>query len=199
MGLLYRVQAKRIAHAGGAPACFVADSCFPQTIDVLRGRAEPLGIELIVAPLQAATFDARTFGAIVQTPDEAGCVLDLRDFLSHAKAHGVLVAVGTDLLSLALLTPPGEIGADVAFGSAQRFGVPMGYGGPHAAFCDAQHIRQTQSHRRRLGGRHGNLAYRMALQTRERTSGAKGDVQYLRRRRCSPTSQVCLGVSGPVG
>ena len=146
-------------------------------------RAEPLGIELVVAPLAAATFDARTFGAIVQTPDEAGCVHDLRDFMSHAKAHGVLVAVGTDLLSLALLTPPGEIGADVAFGSAQRFGVPMGYGGPHAAFFATLESTSRQTPGRLVGvsvDAHGDPAYRMALQTRE---------QHIRRDRA--TSNIC--------
>ena len=172
-----------MAQAGGAPRCFVADSCFPQTIDVLRGRAEPLGIEVVVAPPASATFDARTFAAIVQTPDEAGCVHDFRDFIADAKTHGVLVAVGTDLLSLALLTPPGEIGADVAFGSAQRFGVPMGYGGPHAAFFATleKHVRQTPG--RIIGvsmDAHGNPAYRMALQTRE---------QHIRRDKA--TSNIC--------
>jgi glycine dehydrogenase len=183
MAMLYRVQSKRIAKAGGVPRCFVADSCYPQTIDVLRGRAEPLGIELAVGPIVSAAFDERTFGAIVQTPDEAGCVHDLRDFISEAKSHGVLVAVGTDLLSLALLTPPGEIGADVAFGSTQRFGVPMGYGGPHAAFFATleQHVRQTPG---RIVGlsvdAHGMRAYRMALQTRE---------QHIRRDKA--TSNIC--------
>jgi len=183
MALLHRVQTKRTARAGGAPRCFVADSCFPHTIDVLRGRAEPLGIELTVAPLASATFDARTFAAIVQTPDEAGCVHDLRDFITTAKTHGVPVAVGTDLLSLALLTPPGEMGAEIAFGSAQRFGVPLGYGGPHAAFFAtlAKHVRQMPG---RLVGVsmdvHGDRAYRMALQTRE---------QHIRRD--TATSNIC--------
>ena len=183
MTMLLRVQAKRMAQAVGPPKCFVADSCFPQTIDVLRGRAEPLGIELVVGPLSSAKFDERTYGAIVQTPDEAGCVHDLRDFIADAKAHGVLVAVGTDLLSLALLTPPGEIGADVTFGNSQRFGVPMGYGGPHAAF-----FATLETHVRQVPGRivgvsrdsHGDTAYRMALQTRE---------QHIRRERA--TSNIC--------
>ncbi|MEP7310086.1 MAG: aminomethyl-transferring glycine dehydrogenase [Acidobacteriota bacterium] len=183
MAMLQRVQAKRPGQAQGAPQCFVADSCFPQTIDVLRGRAEPLGIELVVASLTSARFDAQTFAAIVQTPDEAGRVHDLRDFISSARAQGVLVAVATDLLSLTLLVPPGEMGADVVFGSAQRFGVPMGYGGPHAAFFATldKHVRQIPG---RLVGvskdAHGDLAYRMALQTRE---------QHIRRDKA--TSNIC--------
>src|SRR5580704_2185767 len=183
MTMIYRLQAKRIAKAGGPPRFFVAGSCFPQTIDVLRGRAEPLGIELVVDELTSAPFDARTFGAVVQTPDETGRVHDLRDFIAAAKASGVLVAVGTDLLSLALLTPPGELGADVAFGSSQRFGVPMGYGGPHAAFFATleQHVRQAPG--RIIGvsiDAHGNPAYRMTLQTRE---------QHIRRDKA--TSNIC--------
>jgi glycine dehydrogenase len=183
MTMMYRLQTKRIAKAGGPPRFFVAASCFPQTIDVLRGRAEPLGIELVVDDLTSAPFDGRTFGAVVQTPDEAGRVHDLRDFIAAAKASGVLVAVGTDLLSLALLTPPGELGADVAFGSSQRFGVPMGYGGPHAAFFATleKHVRQAPG---RIVGvsidAHGNPAYRMTLQTRE---------QHIRRDKA--TSNIC--------
>jgi glycine dehydrogenase len=183
MTMMYRLQSKRIARAGGPPRFFVAASCFPQTIDVLRGRAEPLGIELVVDHLPSATFDAPTIGAVVQTPDEAGRVHDLRDFIAAAKASGVLVAVGTDLLSLALLTPPGELGADVAFGSSQRFGVPMGYGGPHAAFFATleKHVRQAPG---RIVGvsidAHGNAAYRMTLQTRE---------QHIRRDKA--TSNIC--------
>jgi glycine dehydrogenase len=180
---MYRLQTKRVARAGGPPRFFVAASCFPQTIDVLRGRAEPLGIELVVDELTSATFDERTFGAVVQTPDEAGRVHDLRDFIAVAKSSGWLVAVGTDLLSLALLTPPGELGADVAFGSSQRFGVPMGYGGPHAAFFATleKHVRQTPG--RIIGvsiDAHGNPAYRMTLQTRE---------QHIRRDKA--TSNIC--------
>ena len=183
MTMLYRLQGKRIAKAGGRPRFFVASSCFPQTIDVLLGRAEPLGIELVVDDLEAASFDGRTFGALVQSPDEGGRVHDLRDFIARAKTEGVLVAVGTDLLSLTLLTPPGELGADVAFGTSQRFGVPMGYGGPHAAFFAtlATHVRQAPG---RIVGvsidAHGDRAYRMALQTRE---------QHIRRDKA--TSNIC--------
>src|SRR5262245_44253126 len=170
MMLMYRVQAKRLAKAGSPPQLFVADSCFPQTVEVLRGRAEPLGIELLFGDPSSLDFDDRVFGALVQTPDEAGRVLNLRDFIGAAKGRGVLVAVATDLLSLTLLRPSGELGADVVFGSSQRFGVPMGYGGPHAAFFATRekHARQTPGRiigvSRDVGGQ---MAYRMALQTRE--------------------------------
>ncbi|MBI4485058.1 MAG: glycine dehydrogenase (aminomethyl-transferring), partial [Acidobacteria bacterium] len=132
MTMLHRLSKK--TDVAGPPQFFVADTCYPQTIDVLRSRAEPLGMEVVVGDPARAAFNDRTFGALVQTPDEAGRVLDLMEFVAAAKRAGVLVAVASDLLSLALLTPPGELGADVVFGNSQRFGVPMGYGGPHAAF-----------------------------------------------------------------
>src|SRR5436190_3005953 len=145
MTMLYRVQARRIDAIVGPPQFFVAITCFPQTIEVLRTRAEPLGIELVIDSPGQATFGDRMFGALVQTPDETGAVLDLRDFIGRARQAGISVAVGTDLLSLALLTPPGEMGADVVYGNSQRFGVPLGYGGPHAAFFATreQHVRQA--------------------------------------------------------
>jgi glycine dehydrogenase len=153
MTMLARVQARRIDGATGAPQFLVADSCFPQTLDLLRARAEPLGIEVVLMPnekMATAEFGDRVFGALVQTPDEAGRVHNLRGFIARAKAAGVLVAVGTDLLSLALLTPPGEMGADVVYGNSQRFGVPLGYGGPHAAFFATleKHVRQAPGIRR---------------------------------------------------
>jgi glycine dehydrogenase len=176
MTMLHRVQANR------RDKFFVADSCFPQTIDVLRGRAEPLGIELVVGDWQHAEFDG-VFGALVQTPDEAGSVHDLRGFIAEAKRAGVMVAVASDLLSLTLLTPPGEMGADVVLGNSQRFGVPLGYGGPHAAFFATleKYVRQVPG--RIIGVSvdvHGHTAYRMALQTRE---------QHIRRERA--TSNIC--------
>jgi glycine dehydrogenase len=183
MTMLARVQAKRIDGVVGPPQFFVADSVFPQTLEVLRARAEPLGIELVVGDLDAAQFGDRTFGALVQTPDEAGRVRDLREFIAKARRSNVAVAVGTDLLSLTLLTPPGELGADVVFGNSQRFGVPLGYGGPHAAFFATmeKHVRQAPG--RIIGVSidvHGNTAYRMALQTRE---------QHIRREKA--TSNIC--------
>jgi glycine dehydrogenase len=183
MTFLYRVQARRIESAGAPPQLFVAGSCFPQTIDVLTARAEPLGIELVAGDLTETAFGARVFGALVQTPDGAGRVHDLRGFIASAKARGVAVAVGTDLLSSVLLTPPGEMGADVVYGSSQRFGVPLAYGGPHAGF-----FATLEKHARQMPGRivgvsvdaHGSTAYRMALQTRE---------QHIRREKA--TSNIC--------
>jgi glycine dehydrogenase len=187
MTMLYRVHSQRDAspesRAAGPPSFFVADSCFPQTIDVVRTRAEPLGIEVVVGKLASAGFSPLMFGALVQTPDESGCVHDLSDFIREAHDAGVLVAVATDLLALTLLTPPGEAGAEVVIGSSQRFGVPLGYGGPHAAF-----FATRQKHVRQMPGRligvsvdaHGAPAYRMALQTRE---------QHIRREKA--TSNIC--------
>ncbi len=183
MTLMYRAQARRMAKAEGSQQLFVADSCFPQTIDVLRGRAEPLGIELVVGELSSAFAGERVFGAVVQSPDEAGRIHNLRAFMEAAKGRGALVAVGTDLLSLTLLQPPGELGADVVFGNSQRFGVPLGYGGPHAAF-----FATREKHARQMPGRiigvsrdvGGHVAYRMALQTRE---------QHIRRDKA--TSNIC--------
>jgi glycine dehydrogenase len=186
MTMLARVHAKRIDGAGGSPQFLVADSCYAQTVDVVRGRAIPLGIEVVVFPtgeLNTVAFGDRVFGALVQSPDEAGRVHDLRGFISRARHAGVLVAVGTDLLSCVLLAPPGEMGADVVYGNSQRFGVPLGYGGPHAAFFATleKHVRQAPG--RIIGvsvDTHGNTAYRMALQTRE---------QHIRREKA--TSNIC--------
>ncbi|MFN7983441.1 MAG: aminomethyl-transferring glycine dehydrogenase [Vicinamibacterales bacterium] len=183
MTLLHRVHARKPDPSAGAPQFFVADSCYPQTIDVLKARSEPLGIELVIGDLATVSFGPQTFGALVQSPDESGLVHNLRPFIERAHAAGVLVAVGTDLLSLTLLAPPGEMGADVVFGNSQRFGVPMGYGGPHAAFfaTKEQYVRQAPG--RIIGvsvDAHGHTAYRMSLQTRE---------QHIRREKA--TSNIC--------
>ena len=189
MAMLHRVQGRRIENVIGPPVCFVADSCFPQTIEVLRSRAEPLGIEIAVGNYRTVEFGDRLFGAIVQTPDETGAVHDFSEFIARAKRAGVAVAVGSDLLALALQRSPGEEGADVVFGNSQRFGVPMGYGGPHAAFFSTleKHVRQAPG--RIIGvsvDAHGNRAYRMSLQTRE---------QHIRREKATPnicTAQALL-------
>ncbi|MBW8867610.1 MAG: aminomethyl-transferring glycine dehydrogenase, partial [Acidobacteria bacterium] len=183
MTMLARVQAKRIDNVVGPAQFFVADTVFPQTLAVLRARAEPLGIELLVGDADAVQFSDRTFGALIQTPDEAGRVRDIREFMARAKRSGVAVAVGSDLLGLTLITPPGELGADVVYGNSQRFGVPLGYGGPHAAFFGTleRHVRQAPG--RIIGvsiDAHGNTAYRMSLQTRE---------QHIRREKA--TSNIC--------
>jgi glycine dehydrogenase len=181
MTLLHRVSPKRLTTGG---VFLASDRVFPQTLAVLQSRAEPLGIELRVGPsAEMAMDDPSVFGVLLQYPDERGAVTDLAGFISIAHAAKVLVAVASDLLALTLLTPPGEAGADVVLGNSQRFGVPLGYGGPHAAF-----FATRQEHVRHVPGRiigvsvdvHGQRAYRMALQTRE---------QHIRREKA--TSNIC--------
>jgi glycine dehydrogenase len=182
MTLLHRVRTNK----GGAAErslFLVSDRCLPQTIDLLRSRAEPLAIDLHVGPMDAMVFEPRVYGALLQYPDERGELRDLAPFVEKAHAAGVLVAVGTDLLALALVTPPGEMGADVVFGSSQRFGVPLGYGGPHAAFFATRNAFVRHAPGRIIGvsvDAHGRTAYRMALATRE---------QHIRREKA--TSNIC--------
>ena len=181
MTLLHRVSPKKPGNDGGI--FLVSDRCFPQTIGVLQSRAEPLGIELRVASPAAMTLDERVFGVLLQYPDEAGLLEDLRPFITRAHAANVLVAVASDLLALALAMPPGEMGADVVLGNSQRFGVPLGCGGPHAAFfaCKNEYVRHMPG--RIIGVSvdvHGKPAYRMARQTRE---------QHIRREKA--TSNIC--------
>ncbi len=175
----------------GRRAFLVADDCHPQTIAVVRTRAEPLGVEIREGPVRDFAPDGDVFGALVQYPATDGRIRDYRDLCRAVHDAGGHVVVAADLLSLALLTPPGEFGADVAVGNTQRFGVPMGYGGPHAAY-----IACRESFKRRLPGRiigvsrdrHGDRALRMALQTRE---------QHIRRERATSnicTAQVLLAV-----
>ncbi len=182
MTMLHRVRTAKPG-VGERDLFLVSDRCFPQTIEVLKTRAEPLGIDLHVGPASAMAFENGVFGVLLQCPDEAGEIEDLRGFIERAHAAKVLVAVATDLLALTLITPPGEMGADVVLGNSQRFGVPMGYGGPHAAFFATRDafIRQTPG--RIIGvsiDAHGHRAYRMALQTRE---------QHIRREKA--TSNIC--------
>ena len=185
MTLAHRIRARR---AGAANRFVVAASCFPQTVAVVRGRAEPLGIDVVVADpdaLDAAIGEAgdETFGVLVQSPDTCGTVWDIGGAAERAHAAGALVVVASDLLALTLVRPPGERGADVVVGNAQRFGVPMGYGGPHAAFFATRNAYVRQMPGRLIGvsvDAHGGLAYRMALQTRE---------QHIRRERA--TSNIC--------
>ncbi len=186
MTLLHRVRTKKKAD-GRRPRFFVSDRCFPQTVEVVRARAEPLEIDVEVCPIDEMAFDGpgdrAPFGVLLQYPDEVGLVQDLTAFISRAHQAGALVAVGADLLALALLTPPGEMGADVVFGNSQRFGVPLGYGGPHAAFfaCRSAFVRQMPG--RMIGvsvDAQGRKAYRMALATRE---------QHIRREKA--TSNIC--------
>src|SRR5690554_2419384 len=163
-------------------AFFVADHVFPQTLDVVKARAEMFGFEVIVGPWQDAP-NHDVFGALFQSPANNGEVLDLTDVIAAVQANKGVVAVGSDLMSLVLCKSPGEMGADMCFGSAQRFGVPMGYGGPHAAF-----FATREKFKRALPGRiigvsrdsRGETALRMAMQTRE---------QHIRREKA--TSNIC--------
>jgi glycine dehydrogenase len=181
MTMFHRLQTKKAVP--GQPSVFVvSDRCFPQTIDVIRGRAEPLEIELAIGDPNSAPLD-RAFGLLLQYPDDFGEVADLRPIIEKAHAAGALVAVASDLMALTLLTPPGEMGADAVVGNSQRFGVPLGYGGPHAAFFATRESFVRQAPGRIIGisvDAHGRQAYRMALQTRE---------QHIRREKA--TSNIC--------
>ena len=162
---------------------FVDKEIFPQTKDVLVTRAVPIGIEIVEGDYKTAAIDSTYFGAIVQYPNDKGSIEDYRNFIADTHKAGAYIAMATDLLALTLLTPPGELGADVAVGLAQRFGVPLGYGGPHAAFMSTK-----DDFKRNIPGRiigisidaQGNRALRMALQTRE---------QHIKREKA--TSNIC--------
>jgi glycine dehydrogenase len=162
---------------------FVSELCFKQTIDVLVTRAEPTGIEIVIGNHETIQFDNTYFGAIIQYPAINGDVIDYAAFMANAKQNNVLVTVAADILSLTLLTPPGEWGADVVVGTSQRFGVPMGYGGPHAGFFATKDAYKRQMPGRLIGvsiDSQGNSALRMALQTRE---------QHIKREKA--TSNIC--------
>ena len=180
MTLLHRVQPRR---AAARNTFLVASSTWPQTRAVLRSRAEPLGLEVREVDADGVVFDDGVFGLLLQYPDEVGGVRDLSGLIARAHEAGVLVAVATDLLALTLLVPPGEMGADVVVGNSQRFGVPLGYGGPHAAFFATREAFVRQVPGRVIGvsvDAAGHTAYRMALQTRE---------QHIRREKA--TSNIC--------
>ncbi len=166
MAMFHRLRDKNST----ANKLIISDKCFPQTIDVLKTRANPLGITIEVVNIDKINLDDTYFGAILQYPCEDGQIKDYSKFIEEAHKNKILVAVAADLLSLVLLTPPKELGADVVFGSAQRFGVPLGYGGPHAAFFATRDEFKRQISGRIIGVSvdvQGNRAYRMALQTRE--------------------------------
>lgn len=182
MTMMLRAAGKKTA-SGGEPVFLVSEKCFPQTIDVVFTRAEPLGIKVIVGNHEEFEFGEGVFGALVQYPDADGAVKDYSGFISKAHDAGALVTVAADILSLTLLTPPGEQGADVVVGSTQRLGVPLGYGGPHAAYFATREEFARQVPGRIIGvsiDSHGEPAYRMALQTRE---------QHIRREKA--TSNIC--------
>ena len=176
----------------GKKGFFVAQDSHPQTIAVLQTRAQPFGITLHIGPPEAINFQKQgLFGILLQYPATHGAVRDYSALVAQAHAAGVMAVVATDLLALTLLRPPGEVGADIAVGSSQRFGVPLGFGGPHAAFLSSK-----DEYKRQLPGRivglsrdaHGKPAYRLALQTRE---------QHIRRDKATSnicTAQVLLAV-----
>ena len=168
---------------GGGRLFFIAQDCHPQTIAVVKSRALPLGIEIVVGDHRTYAFDRPLSGALLQYPATDGGVYDYTDFIAGVHAQGGLAVVAADILSLALLKPPAEFGADIAIGSTQRFGVPLGYGGPHAAY-----LATKLAYKRELPGRlvgvskdaAGNPAVRLTLQTRE---------QHIRRDKA--TSNIC--------
>jgi glycine dehydrogenase len=162
---------------------FVSESCHPQTIEVVRARAEALKIEIVVGNHETFAFSDKVFGALVQYPDTFGAIHDFSGFAEIAHAAGAILTVATDLLALTLIQPPGEFGADIAVGSAQRFGVPLGYGGPHAAFFATRDEFKRQMPGRIVGvskDSRGKPALRLALGTRE---------QHIRREKA--TSNIC--------
>jgi glycine dehydrogenase len=186
MHLAYGVKGKE-----GKETIFVDDRCHPQTIDIIRTRAWASGVDVVVGDARAASFSPDVFAVVVQYPATDGGVYDYREVCDRAHAADALVIAATDLLALTLLAPPGEWGADVAIGNSQRFGVPMGYGGPHAAF-----FATRDEYKRLMPGRligvsrdaHGRMALRMALGTRE---------QHIRREKATSnicTAQVLLAV-----
>ncbi len=173
-----RAQAKT-----GANVFFIDENMFPQTIDVIETRANPLGIEVVKGNFKNYALNEKVFGAVVQYPSADGKIIDYKEFVEKAHVNETAVTVVADLMSLVLLTPPGEWGADVVVGSTQRFGIPMGYGGPHAGY-----FATSENYKRNIPGRiigvskdnQNKLALRMALQTRE---------QHIKRERA--TSNIC--------
>ena len=189
MTMLY---GQRPAERANAETLFVSSLCLPQTIDLLMTRAEPIGIEIEVGDhTKIDLTDSKYYGIVLQYPAANGEVFDYKNFVNAAKEQNLQIVVAADLLALTLLTPPGEWGADVVVGSSQRFGVPMGFGGPHAAF-----FATKEKYKRSIPGRiigvsvdtEGNRALRMALQTRE---------QHIKREKATSnicTAQVLLAV-----
>ncbi|MCQ9423770.1 aminomethyl-transferring glycine dehydrogenase [Pseudomonas sp. LJDD11] len=174
---------KRLSKNKGSQQFFASIHCHPQTLDVLRTRAEPLGITVVVADEAELGDVSDYFGALLQYPASNGDVFDYSELIARLHSANALVAVAADLLALTLLTPPGEFGADVAIGTAQRFGVPLGFGGPHAAYFSTRDAFKRDMPGRLVGvsvDRHGQQALRLAMQTRE---------QHIRREKA--TSNIC--------
>ncbi len=190
MTMSYGLQAKTKA-GQEIKTFFISEACHPQTIEVVATRAKPLDIEILVGNHKTFDFSQPIFGALLQYPATNGAVYDYQDFIDRAHQAGALITVAADLLSLTVLKPPGEFGADIAVGNTQRFGVPLGYGGPHAAY-----FATRESYKRQIPGRivgishdvYGKPALRLALQTRE---------QHIRRDQATSnicTAQVLLAV-----
>lgn len=186
MAMSYGLCKKRNAHR-----FFVSQLCHPQTIEVILTRALPLGIEVVVGDHRTFGVTDDVFGVLLQYPATDGAIFDYRGFIDVAHGQGAIATVAADLLSLCVLTPPGDMGADIAVGTSQRFGVPLGYGGPHAAFFATKKEYQRQIPGRIVGVSkdiHGTPALRLALQTRE---------QHIRRDKATSnicTAQVLLAV-----
>ncbi|WP_461534214.1 aminomethyl-transferring glycine dehydrogenase [Sinomicrobium sp.] len=190
MAMLFELRSRE-QKKNGAIKFFVSEEVLPQTLSVLQTRAIPLGVELVIGHPDDFDFSAEYYGAILQYPGKYGAVNNCEDFVAKAHKNNISIAIAADILSLALLTPPGEFGADVVVGTTQRFGIPLGYGGPHAAF-----FATREEYKRNIPGRiigvtkdaDGNRALRMALQTRE---------QHIKRDRATSnicTAQVLLAV-----
>lgn len=181
--LMFLNSRSRARAKAGANKFFVDSEVFPQTLSILKTHAAPKGVELVIGDFASHEFNEEYFGAILQYPNNSGAIIDYKEFVDRAHENEVHVAVATDLMALASIVPPGEWGADVAFGNSQRFGVLMGYGGPHAAF-----FATTEDNKRHIPGRiigvskdrMGRNGYRMALQTRE---------QHIKREKA--TSNIC--------
>jgi glycine dehydrogenase len=186
-------EAMTLCHAvvGGRDTIFVSEMCHPQTIEVVQTRARPLGIQVTVGNHETFSFTDKVFGVLLQYPTTEGAIIDYEPFIKSAHAAGALAIVAADLLALALVRPPGEMGADVAVGSSQRFGVPLGCGGPHAAYFATRDQYKRHLPGRLVGVSHdaaGRPAYRLSLQTRE---------QHIRRDKATSnicTAQVLLAV-----
>ncbi|MCI0449922.1 MAG: aminomethyl-transferring glycine dehydrogenase [Chlorobi bacterium] len=180
---MHMLYAARKAEKKNANKFFVSDECFPQTIDVLKTRCEPIGVDLVIVDFKSLELTDDIFAILVQYPSDSGEIYDYTELFKKARQKGIYCVAAADILSLALLKAPVEIGADVAVGNTQRFGVPLGYGGPHAAYFACKDEFRRLIPGRIIGvsiDRHGNKAYRMALQTRE---------QHIRREKA--TSNIC--------
>ena len=190
MGMLFSSRS-RAQKKANVVKFFISELCYPQTLEIVKTRAIPFGIDLVIGNHNKVKLDDSYFGCLLQYPEKHGEVIDYSEFVKSAKEHEIGVVVAADLLSLSLLTPPGEWGADVVVGTSQRFGIPMGYGGPHAAY-----FATFDKYKRSIPGRiigvsedvDGNRALRMALQTRE---------QHIKREKATSnicTAQVLLAV-----